>query len=128
MLDDQTASHPPRYLEDRLRSRIASAAEIRSHLLVLVHMVDIVDARTSRLPWLTEDEIGRRIENRAVRLKDVRLNKGVRAVLHDLYDLRMLDAEHGTYRINKLGVLHMWSHGTRLVRHNTHDWEHKTGA
>jgi hypothetical protein len=91
-------------------------------------MVDVVDATTSRLPWLTEDEIERRVENRDLRLQDAKMHKRVSAVVRELYDLRLLDGDHGTYRINKLGILHMWSHGTRLTRHNTYQWEQTKGS
>lgn len=123
-MHDEIESHPPRYLANRLTSRIASAREIRSQLLVLVHMVDVLDVRTSRLPWLTEDQIEERITRREARLKDVEMHKAVPAVVHELHDLRMLDADHKAYKINRLGILHMWSHSTRLTRHNTRDWDH----
>lgn|GEM_PF-7082264 len=123
-MHDQNESYPPRYIENRLTSRIASAREIRSQLLVLVHMIDILDAKTSKLPWLTEDQIEERITRRETRLKDVEMHKDVPSVVHELHDLRMLDADHRAYKINRLGILHMWSHGTRLRRHNARDWEH----
>jgi len=56
------------------------------------------------------------------------MHKRVSAVVRELYDLRLLDGDHGTYRINKLGILHMWSHGTRLTRHNTYQWEQTKGS
>ena len=124
-VDNRLERYPPRYLEQRLKLRTASAREIRSQLLVLVHMVDIVEGTTPQLPWLTEEEMERRINERGVRLQGVEMHKPVPAVVQELHDLRMVDADRGTYRINKLGILHMWSHGTRLRRHNAHDWEHR---
>lgn len=127
---DAVETYPPRYIEDRLVSRRASAREIRSQLLVLVHMVDSdsIDARTPRLPWLTEEQIQQRVENRDIRLREVEMHRAIQGVVHDLYSLRMLDADRGAYRINKLGILHMWSHSTRLRRHNAHNWEQTQGA
>ncbi len=109
-------------------SRRASAREIRSQLLVLVHMVDVVDASMSRLPWLTEDEIEQRVQQRDIRLRGVEMHKAVPLVVHDLFNLRMLDKDRWAYKVNKLGILHMWSHATRLTRHNTHDWERAGGT
>lgn len=126
-MHEKAGYHPPRYIAQRLRLRRASAREIRSQLLVLVHMVDVIDKETSRLPWLTADQIEERIERRDIRLRNVAMHKAVPAVVRELYDLRMLDADHGTYKINTLGILHMWSHGTRLTRHNSRDWEHASG-
>ncbi|MBK1701770.1 hypothetical protein CKO41_13825 [Thiococcus pfennigii] len=127
-VDDRVERYPPRYLEQRLALRAASAREIRSQLLVLVHMVDVVGGTKSQLPWLTEEEMERRISERGIRLQNVEMHKPVSAVVHELHDLRMVDADRGAYRINRLGILHMWSHATRLGRHNARDWEHRAGS